>query len=291
MRLLSSLLFEDSEQLDLLSPQDLKAPESAFKHVPPTKNLFSPPEFALFGWNNNNALGLVYTPMFRAWIKMALQPDKYSYYTIRDTYTWWLCGYIEGQREPSHNKCLGAVPVAYVARNPKFPGAGGAMYALLSNLKQAPVTSDRLGSSSSSAKKMWNKIANSPEWTATPLDNYIDNDQWVRVDGEWPERTITIEDEPATPDDTSDDCELPWGYPAAINKKLGSPYACEYHGPLDAAALLESGRAFVEKLRSENMRLVKTGEIPGLITYNQVRDWVSEFADRLFANEYKGIEG
>jgi hypothetical protein len=282
---LYKILFEQEEQLKLLSPEEMKAPESAFKHISVvgTVKEYRPPAFAMIDWWNDREQGfaLFHVGHFRKWAAEGMLP-----------FESWICAYA-GSNERHSRDCGGAVEVSYMVRSPQFPGAGAAMYALISDYYKAPITSDRQSSTSNSAKKAWAKIESSSDWTKVELDNYGDNygasgpyghhsghKKYFDIKGLWPNRLVSPTTEPKTPNNKQDDCVLPDSIPSLINKKLGSANAWIYNGPLNAEELLSHGQEVLIAIANES----------GLERY-QLEQEIKNKSNNLFTKYYKGIEG
>ena len=271
---LYKILFEQQEQLKLLNPEQMKAPESAFSHlkIPKTLKNYTAPTFALFEWVDGSEQGfaLFHVDMFRNWVE-----SRQSF-----PFEKWLCAYAATYNQ-HRGDCSNAVEVNYMVRSPEFPGAGSVMYGLISDYFNAPITSDRHGSSSNSAKKAWASIESSSEWTKVDLDNYTDpNSEWYRFNGSWPNRSITSSNKPATQDE-SDDCELPIaGTEEGLNKKLGSADAWMYKGSLDSSSLIDRANEALKDIANE----LGKSEI-------SLHDYIKTLSNRLFTKYYKGIEG
>ena len=267
------LLFEQ-EQLKLFSPEEMKAPESAFKHLAPSKikTDYTSNDYGLFSWNNGGVEGfaLFHINKFKEWIKSG---EQLSWET-------WICAYA-GTEEKHNNNCSGAVEINYMARNPKFPGSGATMYALISSYYRSPITSDRVHSTSDSAKKAWARIESSGEWEKVELDNYSDiEDDWYRFKGTWPNRSVTTSDEPSTPD-KYDDCKTPRGIGSdAVNNKLGTANAWIYHGSLNAHEISEHAEDALPEIAKE------TG-----YDRRHLESRIKSTANKLFSKYYQGIEG
>jgi len=274
---LYKILFEQEEQLKLLSPEEMKAPKSAFAHIPTvgTVKEYRPPAFAMIDWWNDSEQGfaLFHVGHFRKWAAEGMLP-----------FESWICAYAGSNKRHSRD-CGGAVEVSYMARSPQFPGAGAAMYALISDYYKAPITSDRQSSTSNSAKKAWTKIENGSDWTKVELDNYSNNDfrghkKYFDIKGLWPNRLVSPTTEPKTPNKKQDDCVLPASDPVNINKKLGSANAWIYNGPLNAKELLSHGQEVLTAIANES----------GLERY-QLEQEIKNKSNNLFTKYYKGIEG
>ena len=270
---LYKILFEQQEQLKLLSPEQMKAPESAFSHLktPKVSKSYAAPTFAVHKWKSGSEHGfaLFHVDMLRKWIE-----SQKSF-----PYEKWLCAYASTYNE-HRGDCSDAVEVNYIARSPEFPGAGSVMYALVSDYFGAPITSDRQSSTSNSAKKAWANIESSSDWTKVDLDNFKDGPTWYRIDGNWPNRKVKAADEPATPDD-SDDCNLPVAADEeGINKKLGTADAWLYKGNIDSSSLIDRGYSAISEIADE------TG---GYIT--DIEKDIESLSNSLFVKYYKGISG
>jgi hypothetical protein len=249
------------------------------------------PEYALFEWSSGNemALALVHIEKYKQYVKSTKFGDiSYD----------WICAYA-GSNERHDSDCSGAVEISYIARNPNYPGAGSAMYALFSSYFNYPITSDRSSSTSNSAKQAWAKIENdSGNWTKMNLDNWKSHisgetgkryKKWYSFQGSWPDRTVNSTDEkgepkevgPATPNDESDDCPVPkGGSDAMVNKMLGTADAWLYKGPLNADPLIERGNDVLAELTAD-----KRFSKQELITNIKIT------ANKLFTKYYKGLEG
>ena len=269
-------MFEQGEQLKLLSPEEMKAPKSAFAHIPTvgTVNDYRAPTFAMIDWWSTPEQGfaLIHVENFRKWAAEGMLP-----------FERWLCAYA-GSTERHSSDCGGAVEVSYMVRSPQFPGAGAAMYALVSDYYKAPITSDRQSSTSNSAKKAWAKIESSSDWTKVELDNYS-NDSYgdkesYDIKGTWPNRSVSPTAEPKTPDDEQDDCVLPAQDPVGINKKLGSANAWIYNGPLNSEELMSHGQEVLLAIANESG-----------ITKAELEREIKNKSNKLFTKYYKGVEG
>lgn len=274
---LYKILFEQEEQLKLLSPEQMKAPKSAFSHIPKIGGTdYVAPAFAMVDWWDGSEQGfaLFHVEKFHKWIADGMYAP----------FERWLCAYA-GSNERHQSDCNGAVEVNYMVRSPEFPGAGAAMYALVSDYYKAPITSDRQSSTSNSAKKAWAKIESSSEWTKVDLDNWkedsYDNKTWYRINGSWPNRSITSSDEPATPDDESDDCSIPKaGTSDGLDRKLGTANAWMYNGSLDAESLISNGQEVLNSIADE---------FGG--TKAELEREIKSKSSKLFTKYYRGIDG
>lgn len=276
---LYKILFEQEEQLKLLSPEEMKAPKSAFAHIPTvgTVNDYTAPVFAMLHWSalSEQSFALIHAERFKQWVEG----------NMTGPFEKWLCAYA-GTTERHSSDCGGAVEINYMVRSPQFPGAGGAMYALVSNYYKAPITSDRTSSTSNSAKKAWAKIESGSDWTKVELDNYSNNGfrgdkDFYDIKGTWPNRSVSPTTEPKTPDDEQDDCVLPPpSNPVNINKKLGTANAWIYSGPLNAEELL----SHCEDVLSD---LVGNTEY----ARSEIETEIKKKSSRMFLRYYKGIEG
>jgi len=288
---LYKILLEQSEQPKLLSPEQMKAPPSAFKHLAPLHLHFAAPEYALVPWKSSGseqALTLIHVDKFKKW----LDDEETSYES-------WICAYAGTTNDyRSGRECGGAVEVNCMVRSPQFPGAGSTMYALVSSFFGAPITSDRQTSTSNSAKQAWAKIENSSDWSKVELDNYTmkyDPDlsdeykKWHKFTGSWPSRKVIATDVegnpeeagPHTPNDESDDCKLPDApTPKIINKKLGTADAWQYNGSIDTESLISRGEEAFDEIYNES-GFSETDLKSKLITYS----------NKLFMKYYKGEEG
>ena len=245
-------------------------------------NSYQPPEYAMVDWQHGkeHAFALLHVEKFNSWVEGGLMGGPKD----------WLCAY--GGVERTHETdCNGAVEVNYMVRSPQFPGAGSVMYALISDYYQKPITSDRQSSTSNSAKKAWAKIESSSDWTKVELDNYYQHNTsypkyWFRFDGSWPNRTGKNEDEngelfkPLTPEDASDDCRLPVSSGDPANAVLGTANAWLYHGPFKAGPLLDLGDETLNTIGANNGA-----------SREELKEEIKIQAAKLFASEYKGIEG
>jgi len=272
---LYKILFEQEQQLKLLSPEEMKAPKSAFAHIPTvgTVKEYRPPAFAMIDWWNDSEQGfaLFHVGHFRKWAAEGMLP-----------FESWICAYA-GSNERHSRDCGGAVEVSYMVRSPQFPGAGAAMYALISDYYQKPITSDRQSSTSNSAKKAWAKIESSSDWTKVELDNYGDHSGhniYFDIKGTWPNRLVSPTAEPMTPDDEQDDCVLPDSIPSFINKKLGSANAWIYNGPLNSEEMLSHGQEVLTAIADESG-----------ITKAELEREIKNKSNKLFTKYYKGVEG
>lgn len=272
---LYKILFEQQEQLKLLSPEQMKAPASAFKHIPQTTTNYAAPEYAMIDWWSGSEQGfaLFHVERFRKWIAEGMMQP----------FEPWLCAYA-GSNERHSNDCGGAVEVSYMVRSPQFPGAGAAMYALVSDYYKAPITSDRQSSTSNSAKKAWAKIENGSDWTKVELDNYSNDSygdkEYYDIKGTWPNRSVSPAAEPITPGNEQDDCVLPGYNPVNINKKLGSANAWIYNGPLNAEELMSHGQDVLLAIADE------FGMAPA-----ELRQLIKNKSNSLFSKYYQGVEG
>lgn len=288
---LYNILFEQQEQLKLLSPEQMKAPKSAFEHIPTTgtSNDYIAPTFAMVDWWDGSEQGfaLIHAEFFKQWVEGGFVGSLET----------WLCAYA-GSNERHSNDCGGAVEVSYMVRSPQFPGAGAAMYALVSDYYKAPITSDRQSSTSNSAKKAWAKIEGSSDWTKVDLDNWKmkfsdktgkDYVKWFNFKGTWPNRSVRSTDEngdpeevgPMTPDDEHDDCELPKaGTDDGVNKKLGTANAWIYNGSLNAKELLSHGQEVLLAIADE-FGMAKA----------ELKQEIKNKSFKLFTKYYRGVEG
>ena len=167
----------------------------------------------------------------------------------------WCAGAIE-IRKPQKN-CQPAREIEQVVASGKFPGAGSLLYALSSKYLGVYLTSDRVHSTTDSAKKSWSKIENSGDWQKLALDNFYLQQQktFVDIEGSHPEKRIAnISNNPKT-QDPSDDCILPAPKKGMKNVKigntideLGTENAYMYSGPLDPNALIKAGRLLIRNI-------------------------------------------
>lgn len=273
---LYKILFEQQEQLKLLSPEQMAAPKSAFSHIPKIVGTdYAAPAFAMVDWLDGSELGLAlfHVENFREWVADGRM----------GSFEHWLCAYA-GSDEQHQSDCSDAVEVNYIVRSPEFSGAGAAMYALVSNYFKSPITSDRQNSTSNSAKKAWAKIESSSEWTKVDLDNWdgeVNNKNWYRINGSWPNRSITSSDEPATPNDESDDCPVPKaGTNDVVNKKLGTANAWLYNGSLDAESLISNGKDVLFEIADDYG-----------VTREKLKHEIIRKSNTLFTKYYRGIDG
>lgn len=238
--------------------------ESTVNYVAPT--------FGLLEWKDGSehALALFHIDNFKKWIEL----DRNS------PFEKWLCSYAATYNQHK-NDCSGAVEVNFMVRSPEFAGAGSVMYALVSNFFQAPITSDRQGSTSNSAKKAWAKFESSSDWTKVDLDNYGDREsKWYRINGAWPNRSLSLANKPATPDE-SDDCQLPYaGTEEGINNKLGTANAWLYKGSINSGELISRANEALDEI-ANNL---------GKSRIN-LEDDIKIFSNKLFSKYYKGISG
>lgn len=153
-----------------------------------------------------------------------------------------------------HNDdCMGAVEINYIASSGKYPGAGSALYAIVSNYFRKPIVSDRKGLSSDFDKKAWSKIESNGDWVRIPLDNYYDSydekQYWDITSHEVKRRSgpRTIP--------TNDDCNLPdssLGTEKGIKQMLGSADAHLYVGSkYNARRLIVAGENLLAELAKE----------------------------------------
>jgi len=286
---LYKILFEQ-EQLKLLRPEEMKAPPSAFNHIPSNKTDFNGPEFGLFDWKDGYemALALVHLEKYKQYVRST----KFGSPTFD-----WICAYA-GSTKRHSDDCNGAAEISYMARNPSYPGAGITMYALFSDYLAMPITSDRGSSTSNSAKQAWAKIENSSEWQKFELDNwktYMAGEtgkaykKWYKFKGTWPNRSVTSTDEqgkpaeamPHTPDNDYDDCNVPKaGTDTAVNKLLGTSDAWLYMGSLNSGELLDRGNDAIQELVADGDYAAKE------LQYD-----IKKTANKLFTKYYKGVEG
>jgi hypothetical protein len=245
-------------------------------------NSYQPPEYAMVDWQGETEKGfaLLHVENFKAWVENGLMGSPND----------WLCAYC-GVKTVHENDCKKAVETNYIVRSPQFPGAGSVMYALISDYYQKPITSDRLSSTSNSAKKAWAKIESSSDWTKVELDNYYQHNTrypkyWFRFDGSWPNRTGKNEDEngqplkPLTPEDESDDCRLPVSSGEPVNAVLGTANAWLYHGPFKAGPLLDHGDEILNSIGTNNGA-----------SREELKEKIKSQAFKLYRSQYKGIEG
>jgi hypothetical protein len=267
------ILFE--QQLKLLSPEQMKAPKSAFNHLAATKTNYNAPTFALATWKSGyeQAFGLFHVEKYKKHVASGFAEPVES----------WLCAYA-GTTEQHSADCSGAVEINYIARSPEWQGAGSVMYALVSKHFNAPITSDRKSSTSDSAKKAWAKIEADSNWKKVDLDNWKKNDDdakdWFQFKGSWPNRTIYGSDKPATPNE-ADDCRLPPTSLHSINGVLGTADAWLYQGPLDSKQLLDHGKTVFSEIRRK---------YDGMSRDDLIED-ISDKADQLFRKYYTGVTG
>jgi hypothetical protein len=276
---LYSILFEE-EQLQLF-------PDKPEHHGPRLTNekgpgLFSAPFFSIVayrGWSNGYAL--IETSKYLEELKQANAGRE-----VVSNYKSWIAAM--GEVRSPRSTCKSAYQVSYLASNETYRAAGYAMYCFLSKLVGEPITSDREGSTSNSAKIAWARIETSGEWTRVFLDNYTsdgnvyDSDEdpsttYWKVDGTWPRRKLIDLDEPAT-EDTADDCQLPGDNGTQANQKLGSGHAWIYKGSLNPEPLLAAGST-----------MLSNGE--DYFLQNRQQDIISEAANKLFRERYKGVSG
>lgn len=188
----------------------------------------------------------------------------------------------------SNESCSEAVEINYMVANPKYPAAGAAMYAIVSNHFNKPITSDRNAFSSIHAKKAWARIENDPtNWTKVELDNYIENKQnrklepddeidsfdqytYFDINGSFPKRSIKQLDDPKTPQ-TTDDCKLPANSTSEINRKLGTANAWLYTGPINAQHLINNFNQFLKQLPIDinQQDLIETIFLQGTTLFGQ----------------------
>jgi len=287
---LYKILFEQ-KQLKLLSPEEMQAPKSAFAHIPTvgTSNDYSAPTFAMFDWLDGSEQGfaLIHAERFKQWVEGKMTGP----------FERWLCAYA-GSTERHSSDCGGAVEISYMVRSPQFPGAGGAMYALVSNYYNAPITSDRKNSTSNSAKKAWAKIESGSDWTKVDLDNWKTHfsdatgkayKKWFNFKGTWPNRSVKSTDEeglpeevgPITPDNEQDDCAVPKAKnDDDVNKKLGTANAWIYSGPLNAEELL----SHCADVLSDLVDYTKYAR-------SEIENEIKKKSNKMFLKYYKGVEG
>ena len=286
---LYNILFE--QQLKLLTPEQMKAPESAYNHltvVKPNTSNYSTPEYAMVTWSEAGETGFVLFHVRN--FKKALELQT------TNAYESYLCAYA-GTTEEHYDDCSGAVEISYMVRSPQYPGAGGAMYALVSDYFGKPITSDRQSSTSDSAKKAWARIETDPNWSKNELDNWIEDAnydtneifrKWFKFDGTWPNRVVKSTDEegnpeeagPRTPNDESDDCKLPDKVAdnRSANKYIGTGNAWSYNGPLNAHDLIDQASVEFTKLAkvADERTLMRT---------------LKSNANSMFLKYYKGVGG
>lgn len=252
---------------------------------------FAAPEYTLVDISGyGQGLALVYAPGYlRCTRPQHVTPTEYLGMKVND----WLCAMALSFEQHGDN-CNGAAEVNNVAGNPKFPAAGGTIYASMSKWLGVPLISDRHTSTSNSAKKAWAKIETSPDWERVVMDGYMtakppnpNNDEWKKVyydvDGSWPNREIIPRDGPKTPHIVVDDCPAPEdadGEWDELNRILGSADGWLYKGPLDVQGMLNRGLDLM-KVVEEKIGL-KVSRQQKLIT-NVARDF--------FGSKYRGISG
>lgn len=199
----------------------------------------------------------------------------------------WCCAYVDTDNIHSDD-CSRAVEINYMVASPKHPGAGAALYGLISKYYGRPITSDRGSSTSDQAKVAWARIENSPgEWKKVELDNYTDipdgkgrsAETYFDAVGSWPNRKIDQLDGPKTPE-TTDDCKLPetdTGSTREIDRKTGTFNAWKYVGPLDQAELIVAANKMMEDIEQET----------GMEIVHQKKA-IRKGGEHLFVDRYKG---
>ena len=276
------LFTEQQQQLKLLSPEQMKAPPSAFNHIPPgqlkTPARFAPPAYAMIQFHDEGTyLAMINVDMFKRWIDSGRNRETFPVES-------WLCAYCGTSEEHPSNECSGAVEINYMVASPKYPGAGGAMYAFMSKLFGKPITSDRHTSTSNSAKKAWARIEQSGDWKQVPLDNFTEPDYSNRKktyfddEGHWPSRTITKLPGAKTRK-RSDDCSLPREADSnsdSVNGTLGSADAWLYTGALDPQPLLDNFESAAEGTH---------------VSAPAAKNYVRNNCQGLFSKFYKGVSG
>lgn len=165
--------------------------------------------------------------------------DKFKPSAVNLFASEFLVAEIEVNRSENAGNCAGAYYVGAAARNPRYRGMGRFMYKLASSVLSAPITSDRIVSTSDSAKGMWRKIENDSSFKKVELDNYLSepvptktgrvtsfNTKYVDIPS--PDKAY-FRDGPKTPD-PSDDCKVPGSSLDNIKHKLGTPDAYQADG-------------------------------------------------------------
>lgn len=178
--------------------------------------------------------------------------------------------------------CMGAVEINYIASSEKYPGAGSALYAIVSNYFHKPIVSDRKGSSSDFDKKAWSKIEANSDWVRIPLDNYYnthDEKQYWDIRGVGASREVKQLPGPRTIP-TNDDCNLPnssLGTEKGIKQMLGSADAHLYVGSkYNARRLIVAGETLLAELAEKGFIIDNI---------NQIYD----DAEQLFVDRFFGV--
>jgi hypothetical protein len=164
--------------------------------------------------------------------------------------------------------CPSAVQISKSVREDKYPGAGEALYKIISSYLNMPITSDRTISTSPAAQKLWKKIENSNDFEHFKLDNWIWKDDFetkVYVkDIDKNRGSFKISDQPET-ETTEDDCVLP-GVVSQKNLEdgirntisvLGTPNAHKTN--VDYSQLIKNHERFMKNNNVNMQNLIKTG--------------------------------
>ena len=164
----------------------------------------------------------------------------------------YIAAFIKVKIDPTN--CPSVIQVAQSVRGQNYPGAGEALYQIVSSVLQKPITSDRTISTSQDAQKMWKKIETGSQFNHIKLDNWIWNDDYEtktyahninKINNSY-----TPSSEPATPQ-KEDDCILPGD---SVNKDnpnlkpsieiLGTPNA--HQANVDFSILLKNHEEFIK---------------------------------------------
>lgn len=180
-----------------------------------------------------------------------------------DDWSRFLCGFAKlTEPDPAEDgKCYGTSFLSMIAANPRYPGAGYACCAFLSNAFRVPLTGDRDDSTTDAAKKTWTRIELDPDWEKVPLDNFFgdygtSNISWVSFVGNWPDRKMKRpRNAPATPRKV-DDCSLPGDDIRSVESLMGAVDGWIYTGStFSSLPLEENGRVVISKLFPGNEKV------------------------------------
>lgn len=178
----------------------------------------------------------------------------------------YVAAFIKAKEDKSN--CPSALQIAQSARGENYPGAGEALYQIVSSVLQKPLTSDRKMSTSPAAQKMWNKIENSPQFSHSKLDNWIWNDDYETKtyahNINKNNNSFSPSSNPETPQ-PEDDCVLPGELPNKDNPDLkssidilGTPNA--HQSNVDFSELIKNHEEFVQNQKIDVSKIFADGQ-------------------------------